>query len=52
MYSLLQRENYYKEILEEIESTGRNEVKRGQEKYKIQKKLLMIHVVGQPEEDV
>ena len=27
MYSLLQRENYYKEILEEIESTGRNEVK-------------------------
>ena len=34
IYSLLQRENYYKEILEEIESTGRNEVKRGQEKYK------------------
>ena len=52
MYSLLQRENYYKEILEEIESTGRNEVKRGQEKYKLQKKLLTIHVAGQPEEDV
>ena len=38
MYSLLQRENYYKEILEEIESTGRNEVKRGQEKYQITEK--------------
>ena len=52
IYSLLLQENYYKEILEEIESTGRNEVKRGQEKYKLQKKLLMIHVAGQPEEDV
>ena len=52
MYSLLLQENYYKEILEEIESTGRNEVKRGQEKYKLQKKLLIIHVAGQPEEDV
>ena len=41
---------YYKEILEEIESTGRNELKRGQEKFKLQKKLLMIHVTGQPED--
>ena len=50
MYSLLQEEMYYKEILEEIESTGRNEITRGQEKYKLQKKLLMIHVTGQPED--
>ena len=27
-----------------------NEIKRGQEKYRIQKKLLMIHVTGQPED--
>ena len=50
MYSLLQEEMYYKEILEEIESTGKNELKRGQEKFKLQKKLLMIHVTGQPED--
>ena len=50
IYSLLQKEMYYKEILEEIESTGRNELKRGQEKFKLQKKLLMIHVTGQPED--
>ena len=29
---------------------GRNELKRGQEKFKLQKKLLMIHVTGQPED--
>ena len=50
IYSLLQEEMYYKEILEEIESTGKNELKRGQEKIKLQKKLLMIHVTGQPED--
>ena len=50
IYSLLQEEMYYKEILEEIESTGKNELKRGQEKFKLQKKLLMIHVIGQPED--
>ena len=33
-----------------MESTRRNELKRGQEKYKLQKKLLMIQVIGQPEE--
>ena len=33
-----------------MESTGKNELIRGQEKYKLQKKLLMIHVTGQPED--
>ena len=48
--SLLREEILYKDILEEIESTGRNELLRGQEKYKLQKKLLMIHVTGQPKD--
>ena len=48
--SLLREEILYKDILEEIESIGRNELLRGQEKYKLQKKLLMIHVTGQPED--
>ena len=42
--SLLRKEILYRDILEEMESTGKNEIKRGQEKFKIQKKLLMIHV--------
>ena len=33
--SLLREEILYKDILEEIESTGRNELLRGQEKYKL-----------------
>ena len=48
--SLLKQEILYKEILEEIKSTGKNELIRGQEKYKLQKKLLMIHITGQPED--
>ena len=48
--SLLNKEILYRDILEEMESTGRNEIKRGQEKFKLQKKLLMIHVTGQPED--
>ena len=48
--SLLKQEILYKEILEEMESTGKNELIRGQEKFKLQKKLLMIHVTGQPED--
>ena len=48
--SLLKQEILYKEILEEMESTRKNELIRGQEKYKLQKKLLMIHVTGQPED--
>ena len=50
MNSLLRKEVLYQDIIEEIESTGRNEIVRGQEKYRIQKKLLMIHVAGQPED--
>ena len=50
IYSLLQKEILYKENLEEMESTKKNELIRGQEKYKLQKKILMIHVTGQPEE--
>ena len=50
MNSLLRKEVLYQDIIEEIESTGRNEIVRGQEKYRIQKKLLMIHVIGQPED--
>ena len=46
----MQTEILYKEILEEMESTGRNKIVRGKEKYKLQKKLLMIHVTGQLEE--
>ena len=48
--SLLKKEILYRDILEEMESTGRNELKQGQEKFKLQKKLLMIHVAGQPED--
>ena len=50
IYSLLSREILYRDIIEEIESTGRNEITRGQEKYRKQKNLLMIHVTGQPED--
>ena len=48
--SLLKNEILYRDILEEMESTGRNEIKRGQEKFKLQKQLLMIHVTGQPKD--
>ena len=48
--SLLRKEILYRDIFEEIESTGKNEIIRGQEKYRIQKQLLMIHVTGQPED--
>ena len=48
--SLLRKEILYRDIIEEMESTGKNELKRGQEKFKLQKKLLMIHVAGQPED--
>ena len=48
--SLLKQEILYKEILEEMETTGKNELTRGQEKFKLQKKLLIIHVTGQPED--
>ena len=50
MYSLLKNEFLYKEILEEMESTERNEINRGQEKYQLKKNMLMIHVTGQPED--
>ena len=50
MNSLLRDEILYRDIFEEIESTGRNEIVRGQEKYRIQKKFLVIHVTGQPED--
>ena len=46
----MRKEILYKDVIEEMECTGRNEIKRGQEKYRIQKKLLMIHVIGQPED--
>ena len=48
--SLLKNEILFQDILSEMESTGKNEIKRGKEKYKIQKRLLMIHVTGQPED--
>ena len=50
MDSLLRKEVLYREIIEEIESTGKNEILRGQEKYRIQKKFLVVHVTGQPED--
>ena len=50
IYSLLKNEILYRDIIKEMESTGRNEIKRGQEKYRIQKQLLMIHVTGQPDD--
>ena len=46
----MKKEILYRDIIEEMESTGSNEIKRGQEKYRIQKKSLMIHVIGQPED--
>ena len=33
-----------------MENTGRNKLKQGQEMFKLQKKLLMLHVTGQPED--
>ena len=48
--SLMKQEILYKEILEEIENTKKNELVRGQEKFKLQKKLLMMHVTGQPKD--
>ena len=48
--SLLRREILYIDIIEEMESVGRNEIKRGQEKFRIQKQLLMIHVTRQPDD--
>ena len=50
IYLLLKKEVLYKEILEEMESTRKNELIWGQEKYKFQKMLFMIHVTGQPNE--
>ena len=50
IHSLLMTEILYKDILNEMESTGKNEIVRGKEKYQLKKKLLMIHVTGQPEE--
>ena len=50
MHSLLRKEILYDDIIEEIESTGRSEIIRGQNKYRIQKKNLMIHVTGQPDD--
>ena len=38
--SLLRKEILYKDIIEEMESTGRNELKRGQEKFRIQKTII------------
>ena len=48
--SLLKNEILYRDILDEMESTERNEIKRGQEKFKVQKNLLLIHIAGQPED--
>ena len=50
IYSLLTKEILYSDIIEEMESTGINEIIRGQEKYQMKKKMLMIHVAGQPED--
>ena len=50
MNSLLRKEVLYGDIIEEIESTGKNEIVRGQEKYRIQKNFLVVHVTGQPED--
>ena len=48
--SLLRKEILHRDIFEEMESTGKNELIQGQEKYRIQKKLLMIYVTGDPED--
>ena len=48
--SLLKQEILYRAILKEMESKRKNEIVRRKEIYKIQKKLLMIHVTGQPED--
>ena len=48
--SLLKQKILYKEILEEMESTRKNELIWEQEKYKLQKILLIIHVTEQPED--
>ena len=50
MYSLLTHEILYSDIIEEMESTGMNELIRGQEKYQMKKRMLMIHIAGQPED--
>ena len=50
MYSLLTKEILYLDIIEEMESTGMNEIIRGQKKYQMKKKMLMIHVTRQPKD--
>ena len=50
IHSLLKKESLYRDILEEMESIGKNEIKWGQEKSRIQKNLLMIRATGQPED--
>ena len=40
IYSLLQKENYYKEILEEIESTGRKRIEKGTRKISNEEKVI------------
>ena len=50
IHCLLQKEILYKEIFEEMECTRKNELIWGQEKYKIEKNLLMIHVTRQPKD--
>ena len=48
--SLLKKEILYRDGLEEIESIGKNEIIQGQEKYRMQKNLLMIHVTREPKD--
>ena len=50
MYLLLTKEILYSDIIEEMESRGMNEIIRGQEKYQMKRRMLMIHVAGQPED--
>ena len=47
-YELLKTESPYKEILEEIENS-KNEVERGEYKYRKKKGMLVIHRTGQHE---
>ena len=47
-YELLKTESPYKEILEEIEN-GKNEVERGEYKYRKKKGMLVVHRTGQDE---
>lgn len=47
IYSLLQREIIYGDVIQELETTGKTELVEGDQKFKIHRNILKIHEIGQ-----